>query len=240
MANGYRGDSDKDPRELEREVDEQRLHLEETITALAQRFVPGEWIEQIVEYTRHGAGGDLTRNLMDTVRANPIPTLLTATGLTWLLMGQNRRRSYDTGPYETSSYGSFGAEDEQSRASYGVDPDYDPHAGEGHHALGEGGDRLRHMSESSRRLAHRSRQQTQAGFERLMHDQPLAVGVIGVALGALLGASMPTSRREDEMLSPYKERLSETAADLADRAATKAGEVGRQVADRVEPPKTRH
>lgn len=234
MANEYRSDSDKDPRELEREVDQQRAHLEDTITALAQRFVPSQWLDQIVNYTRQSGGGDLTRNLMETVRANPIPTLLTATGITWLLMGPNRRPP----SYESSRYEDYGSAEEPSSASYGVDTAYDPHAGEGHHELGTS-DRLRHMSESARHMASRSRHQSQAGFERLLREQPLAIGVMGIALGALLGASMPTSRREDEMLSPYRERFNEKASEFADRAATKVDEVGRHVADRVDP-NTKH
>lgn len=233
MTNGYRTDSEKDSQELEREADQQRTQIEETITLLTQRFMPSQWLEQFVDYTRHSGGGDLGRSLVETVRANPIPSLLTATGLVWLLMGQRRQPAHE--PYDDIS-------DEPSRASYGVDPAYDPHAGEGHHGRDseERGAHFHRLSDSAGRKAQHAGQQTRAGVDRLLHEQPLAIGVIGIALGALLGASMPSSRQEDEMLAPYKERLADKASGLAERAATKVDEVGHTVAAGIDPNNTTH
>lgn len=51
-----------------------------------------------------------------------------------------------------------------------------------------------------------------------LEDNPVAALVGGLALGALVGALLPRSRREAELLSPVGERISETTKRMADAA----------------------
>ena len=53
-------------------------------------------------------------------------------------------------------------------------------------------------------------------------EAPLIALGAGVAVGALLAALLPTSRRERELLRPYGDRVTGAARDAAD-AARKAG-----------------
>lgn len=217
----------RNPRELEDEVEARRSDIEETVSALINRLSPDRLMDQMMDYAR-GGGGDVSRSLVEAVRANPLPTLLTATGLTWLLFGQTQRESRPRL-----------AEDElPSRASYGVDPDYDIHAGEGHRALGEAG-----PPESAAHMAQRYREPPRRNIEQLLDEQPLAAGIMGLALGALIGASLPRSRQEDERLGDYGLRMREQASRLGEKASVKIDEVGRHVAEgprEPDPSNTRH
>lgn len=69
----------------------------------------------------------------------------------------------------------------------------------------------------------------------LFREQPLLLGALGCAVGALFGALLPSSRTEDEVLGPYRdqlrddvgrtgEELAERAAAVGDRAYRTAGE----------------
>ena len=53
-------------------------------------------------------------------------------------------------------------------------------------------------------------------------EAPLVALGAGLAVGALLAALIPTSRREKELLGPYGERMTGAARDAAE-AARKAG-----------------
>jgi hypothetical protein len=55
-----------------------------------------------------------------------------------------------------------------------------------------------------------------------IEEAPLVALGAGIAVGALLAALIPTSRREREILSPYGNRVTGAARDAAD-AARKAG-----------------
>jgi len=53
--------------------------------------------------------------------------------------------------------------------------------------------------------------------------QPLLVGVLGLAVGAAIGLAIPHTRREDDAMGPYRDRLSERVKDY-----------GREQVDRAE------
>jgi len=245
MSDGYRSDAEKDPRELEREVEQQRAEVQDSLNALVERFMPERMLERALDSLRHGGGGDLTRGLVETVRANPVPAALTATGLVWMLLAGQKPRQASSGRShrgaQSATAGFTGGADysdelSPSSASYGVDPVYDPHAGEGHHELGADeshhrGARLRHVSDKTRRMASQSREAASSGFESLMQRQPLALGVIGLALGVIVGAAIPISRRESEMLGPQRDRLARKASQFAEQAAVKVDEVGRHISE---------
>lgn len=243
MSN-FSEDAEKDPDELEREIEAERAHINETLRALEQRFSPGQILDQVLRYTRSN-GGDFSRNLVDTVKTNPVPTLLTATGLMWMIYGERHPHSGD---------GFWRDSDNPSRASYGVDPAYQSASGgdayDQENARGSSlasrikqgvgrlsgsarqtsdrtSQRAQHAKEGARQQAQRASQ----GFEHMLRDQPLALGAIGVALGALIGASVPRSQREDELLGKARQRVTEQAAQKADQLKEKAGDVGQTMAE---------
>src|SRR5690606_12067853 len=106
-------EAQKEQAQLEREIDEQRAHIGDTISALEAQFSPGQMLDKVLSYGKTN-GADFSRNLVNTVKDNPVPSLLTVLGVAWLMYGQNNRSAYDDYGYASS-------------ASYGVDPDCDHH-----------------------------------------------------------------------------------------------------------------
>lgn len=304
----------KSPEQLEREINESRAHLTETLSQLEQRFSPGQIFDQVLSYGKAN-GGDFSRNLVDTVKSNPVPTLLTVLGVSWMMMAQNRPRTqYIQRPYygdpteRAGDMGYVGDFDEPTNASYGVDPAYDPAYGdglsdsslagsagfesegywdgntEGSDAAGGKGERLKgkaadlkdqsgqrwneakhRLSEQRRHAQHRlhsarqhagerwhrgsdamheraewarqglshQAQRASDGFEYMLREQPLALGAVGIAFGALIGALLPTTRREDELMGDKRDQLASQALDTTREAYESAKETGARVAEQA-------
>ncbi len=85
------------------------------------------------------------------------------------------------------------------------------------HRLGEG---MHHARDSVQHRAMAAR----GGFEHMLEDNPMAAGAIAVAVGALLGAALPTSEPERRMLGPVGGKLSGKAREVADAAREKGRE----------------
>ena len=74
-------------RELEREASRSRRRLSGLLDELRDRASPGEMVEQLVQLAdRDGGGSEFIRNLKQQVRRHPLPCLLIATGITWLMI----------------------------------------------------------------------------------------------------------------------------------------------------------
>lgn len=82
----------RSPEEIERDLSETRHHLEGTLDALQARMSPGSMFEDVLDYARRD-GGAFGRNLVETVRDNPVPATLLTIGLGWMMMsGRNGAR----------------------------------------------------------------------------------------------------------------------------------------------------
>ena len=75
--------------ELEREVDQERSRLGDTIDALQAKASVGNVLDEVFKVVRDN-GGDMSRNLGRTVRDNPLPALLAGVGLAWLMASSGR------------------------------------------------------------------------------------------------------------------------------------------------------
>lgn len=77
--------------EIEDDVDRERQRLSGTIDALQAKASIGNLVDQVVKVVGEN-GGEAGRNLGRTVRDNPLPTLLTAVGMVWLMAEGGRPR----------------------------------------------------------------------------------------------------------------------------------------------------
>ncbi len=231
MSINLNTEAQKDQAQLEREINEQRAHLGDTISALEAQFSPGQMLDKMLSYTKTN-GADFTNNLVQTVKNNPVPTLLTALGVAWLMYGQNHSG--------TSGYGSA------ANASYGVDPVYEPHSskmGEFKEKAHQLSDKAHHLSASVKggiagarhSASHAGMEVRQrasnaaAGFERLLHEQPLAVGALGLAVGALLAASMPATRTEDRYLGKTRDKVADKAREKVQEGKQQVNALGEKL-----------
>ena len=228
-------EAQKDPSTLEREIDQQRAEIGNIVHALESKLSPGQMIDTALGYAK-GGGGEFLHNLTYTVKANPVPTLLTSIGLVWLMAGQNRRPEHSasitsTGPSMTDKLSAkasglkqqgTGLKDKAAQMSH----DASSTLGNARHRVS---DSSRHAAESLRHTADRAR----GGFSQLLNEQPLALGAMGIALGALLAASVPPTRREDELMGQKSDELTGKLKAKAREGYEMATAEGEQLASQV-------
>lgn len=226
-------EAQKDPDTLEREIDQQRAEIGNIVHALESKLSPGQMIDTALGYAK-GGGGEFLHNLSDTLKANPVPTLLTSVGLVWLMAGQNRRPDYSatsTGPSVTDKLAAKASSLKQQGS--GVKD----RAGQlGHSVSSTLGDASSRVRDSSRHAADSLRQgadRARGGFAQMLEEQPLAVGAIGIALGAMLAAAMPPTRREDELMGQASDQLTGKLRNKARDGYAQASAMGKDVADEV-------
>lgn len=190
-------------------------------------------------------GTTFLSNLGTSVRNNPVPAVLTSVGVLWLMMSQNRppvpRPVHRMGP-EHNKVGEW-TDGLADGLSDGIDSARE-HLHQTADTLKEGlqsvkgkaanlGDNLGAASENISHAVHdasdrlvRSTQMMSNQFSQLLKDQPLMVAAAGVALGAMLGAALPSTATEQRYMG-------KTAAGLADKVKQQAREGYEAVRDTV-------
>jgi len=217
MSTSFQNESHKSPEVLEQEIDAKRRSINNIVDSLESRFTPGQLIDQALAYTK-GNGGEFFQNLGTTLKNNPVPTTLTGLGLAWLAMNQNK--PFNPGPAHSGPglgekvgdafHSVTGA---LSSASDGLRSAADSAKAKGQHLRDRASDSLHRtgdsLNESSTALndnVHHMGDQLNAQASQLkgqlnhmMKEQPLVLAAIGIALGAAIGAALPTSKREDQL-----------------------------------------
>ncbi|HLS82100.1 MAG TPA: DUF3618 domain-containing protein [Steroidobacter sp.] len=232
-----------EPAELEREASAIRADMDRTLEALEQRFAPRQLLDRSTEYLRvHG--GDLTRKIGDTVKQNPMPVLLTAAGLTWLIASSLKSRresdeyasSYDEShDYATSSEEQAAEQDDGGGLKQKLGETLSRgkerlHAGRERlrekaatvkeswrSSRSRGGERVSASMQSTRERARERAHHAQERAQALIDEQPLLVGALALAAGALLGAALPTTQYERRTMGPVRDRTLEKAKEAGER-----------------------
>jgi len=240
-------DAQKSPETLEREIDAQRNSIGNIVDALESKFSPGQLIDQVLAYTK-GNGGEFFTNLGNTIKANPVPTVLTSVGLLWLMMGQNRKPAYgepsmfdhmgerlaDAAESVTDTFGNAKARLQETtnkmkeKASHVAD--------KASHLTDQVGDKVSSAGHKVNMGSHDAsdtvRQQArnlQSGFSYMLREQPLALAAIGIALGAAIGAALPATERENRLMGQASDKLTDKAKHLASEGYDKATEMGKDL-----------
>jgi len=76
------------------------------------------------------------------------------------------------------------------------------------------GDRAGEAGQQAKRRAKAASR----GLGGFIEEQPLIAGLVTVMLGAIIGLSLPGTRREDELLGSTRDHLAEQAREVAERA----------------------
>lgn len=244
----------EDPATLERRSDAIRADMGQTLDALQRNYSPGRLLDRSLDlFKEHG--GELGTNLGRSVKQNPMPVLLTMVGVGWMIWSQTRQQSGAAyGAADDERYEGYGAT-AYAGTSYGADATTAGASADGggtgsavKEKLGAAGEKLRgakdsalesvrggagRVSEGSRRAAARAREQSRRagqGFQTMLEEQPLVVGALGVALGAIIGAVLPESEREDRMLGEARDRVLDRAKDLGTRGYEQVRDKAQQAA----------
>lgn len=220
----------RDPDEIERDIQRTRMSLGHTIDELENRLSPGELLDQAIGAARRH-GGDFATNLGRSAENHPMPLILTAVGIAWMMASANRPPP-PARPRSERADISGRAADAKHRLQHGMDSAKSTagavgdRASRARHAVG---DSVSHASERARLQSQRMRE----GFSHMLEEQPLLVGAMGIALGAALGAALPRSEAEDRLMGDssdaaarqMKERASDTFDDVKHTAEEMAASV---------------
>jgi hypothetical protein len=245
-----REDGERSPRDIQADIERTRSELDQTLSAIERRLTPGQLVDQGIDYLRHSGAREYLVNLGASAKQDPLPLALVAVGLGWLMLSGNRDRAghgVATRPGASAEDLAEGARDATAglrSAASSVRESVSgavSSAGETVSSLRDGAARAsRRISEATHAAtdrAHRVGDAARHGadrlrsrLERFAHEQPMALGAIGIAAGAVLAASAPRTRPEDHLMGDASERLKERAKEAGmeqmDRAAEKLGANG--------------
>lgn len=166
----------------------------------------------------------------DKIYKNPIPLALIGLGVGMFVMRKFRGPSYSSS---------------SRRSLQGQSTDYElGDVGQPRRTYESGKGTLNQVKETASDLASRSTDAlsnlgTKAKdgasavttrFERMMHENPLAVGAVAVAAGTAIGLVLPSTRLESEYIGETGERLVERVEDVARDALGKVQDAAKQIA----------
>ncbi len=210
---------DRRPEDIQAEIERTRNHMGRTLSAIEQRLSPGQLVDEGLDYLRHSGAREYVVNLGEAAKRDPLPLALVGVGLAWLMMSDRRSRGEASADVHSVSDGTSQVKDTAAHLKAGMSRTSQKLSDTASAAR----DRAGQVTDAARRQAERVR----GGFDRLLNEQPLALGAIGLALGAMLGGSAPRTREEDELMGDASERvrddLNEMAREKWQRAEGAAG-----------------
>ncbi len=241
--------------QIERETEATRARVSDLLEELRERISPGVIVDQVLGYTEDGAGKGFVQTLGDQARRNPLACAIIGVGVAWLMMS-DRRMATNGGyaPSEGAGTGDgmlkaagnaveavSGAFDKASSVATTVSDN----ASAGYAATSEA---TRHFADQVKSkvvsIEERAMDMARQGRERiasagmaagtrswdLLTDQPLVTAGIGLAVGAALGAMLPSTETEDELLGSYSDEIKEQAQEVAGEQFEKIKSVAGQAA----------
>lgn len=211
------------PDDIERDLERDRQALRRTLDDL-QGAVSLEGLSQRVAGTLRRNGAEWAQSANAAVRANPVALGLTGVGLGWLIFG----RGYDPVHHWSDGHTRPPATAFPSPGKGTADRIHDAgtrateqarHLRDRFTESTEGlGDEARRRVDAARQKAldagDRASRNLHRASRRVAQDfrsEPLLFGALALVGGAALGALLPGTRQEDELLTDYRDRLFDEA-----------------------------
>ena len=210
------GNGSRRPHEIQAEIERTRREMDGTLNAIEHRLTPGQLYDQGMHYLRNNGGTEFVTNLGNQAKRNPMPVALVGIGLAWLMATQKTDSGTDSGT-EPELGLKQKAQETRARMS---------------RTASAIGDRATGMRDGAREQMERAR----SGLDTMMREQPLALGALGLAIGALAAALTPRTRYEDRVVGPMRDEVADKAAGEADRVARQAAEQARPSGQQNVPP----
>jgi ElaB/YqjD/DUF883 family membrane-anchored ribosome-binding protein len=225
------------PEQILTDIHRTRDELEKTLVAIEHRLTPGQLVDQGVDYLRHSGANEFVHNLGGAAKQNPLPVALVGIGLAWLMaLGRQPAQNYDSS-VSTSNLRERASGALQS-ASETLSSTKERVSGNVTSMRERASDTVRGVRDRASQATDTAREQwerARGGLDYLVHEQPLALGAIGLALGAVLGAAAPRTRQEERLMGDASRGLAEKAREMGSQQLEKAQETVRQVAESASP-----
>jgi len=237
--------SQNSSRDYAREAEVTRQRISRTMDELTDRLTIGQVLDEVLGYAK-GGGGTMASAFTRAARDNPIPSLLVSAGAMMFLserLGLPRRATAGSTARKTGAALKQGLSEGTQAVGDGV-----ASVGE---QLGNIGKNVRDRATSAAQSAGETVQdysgavaeqvsdfagQAQEQLEsasqqlvqqarRLMEEQPLLAGAIGLAIGAGIAAVLPKTATEQEYMGDASKAVKDAAGEFAENAKDVVGRV---------------
>ena len=184
---------------------------------------------------------DFIEDLGDAVKRNPLPAALVGMGIMWLFSnrtqlaaaGSEAARSMGKGAGSLLKSSSNDVEDSVSRASQAARERITSSID----AVTEGASGMSHAVSSQLEpvpaMVGDVYDNLRDNLSETFRRQPLALGVLGLAVGAAVAASMPVTEAETEYLGETSDLVKAEAGEIFEEKSQQAVELGTKVVDAV-------
>lgn len=248
------GEPEVDEVEVTRvEIERTRADMSETVDAIQNKLSPQNLKEQAKDRVKEATVGraqEAGSGVVETIRQNPLPAALTGLGLGWLLMSARKqgttRPGYQQGyvrTYRDDAYAYPATYEERGPEGSSAVGDARDKVGEvagrAQDRAGRAADQVQHKAEraatrtrnQAERLGDQARYQARrasSGFQRMLRENPLAVGALAAGAGAAVGLAIPETYKEHEVMGEARDNLVEKAQEKAQETQQKVQRVAEE------------
>ncbi|PZQ57321.1 MAG: hypothetical protein DI570_19890 [Phenylobacterium zucineum] len=240
----------KSSADLEREVEETRGQIDRTVDALKDKMQPRELFDEATRMMS-GTSNKVLTTAVQQLRENPIPIALIGLGVAWLAISQTRRDPTLGGAYPNGYYPTYeGYDDEESirdkvkakaeqakaKLSKTAQSAKEKLSSATHSAedgVAEARGRVARFASDARVKAGEYGSAARHRFDDALESEPLVIGAIGLAVGAAIGASIPSTPVERRYIGPAREKAADVAKTQIDSLKDVAGRAYSQVKDEL-------
>jgi hypothetical protein len=213
--------------QLERDAEQNRARLAETLDELRERVTPGQVLDQLIEYTGNGTGGEIVRKLGQQVRRNPLSVAMVGAGLAWLMISNQaadraaepRSRVDDA---ERKAAARLAALSDRPAASTEMARRAHPSVNSAFRSAGGALSEAAHRASDTAAVMSRNAAAARRSLADLLHDQPLLIAGLGLALGAVLGTALPSTDVERQLMGAPSDTVKRRAQGLATKTDPQA------------------
>lgn len=210
-----------------------------------------------------GRAQEAGSGIVGAIRQNPLPAALTGIGLGWLLVNarkQSAERPHYRGEayyyppnrnhpdtydrpirYEEREPNGHSADEAlhraQSKVGDAASKTQTRVSETASQAQDKAGQIANRAQDRASRLGDQARNQAQrasGGFQRMLRENPLTVGALGVGVGAAVGLAIPETAKENEVMGEARDTVVEKAQEKAQEAQQKVQRVAEEAQSAVQ------
>src|SRR3954469_24866098 len=169
------------------EINRTREEMDETLSAIEQRLTPGQLVDQGLDYLKHSGAREYAANLGSSIKNYPLPSTLAAIGIAWLMAVGNKQPQPSSGP-------SLGERMQSTKDTVGNTMQ------SAKDSLTSGVQSARERASQLGDTASQQLDRAKESWDSIVRDNPLVIGAVGLAIGAVVAALAPRTRTEDELM----------------------------------------
>ena len=208
----------RDPVEIEREIAVTRESIDSTVEELGDRLTPSQLVDDAKEFVKEKAMRG-ANTAWARVNENAMPLALIGSGVIWMMRSGDRSGNGFAARHPARSY--RGTQPFGSTQREGITDRMRDAASD---VTERASEKASELTESARDAGHELRENMRSRFESMREEQPLLLGLASLALGALIGGLLPSTRREEELLGEARDQVVQAAAETVREKSDQARE----------------